>query len=264
LLHEDMPDNLGVDRDENISCGNMFKIGNKWMLLCISELGCRYYLGIFKDEKYMPDFHARMSWNGNNVFAPESVLTEDGRRVMWAWLIELPIAPCGIQTLPRELELPGDGLLRIRPLRELEALRYDEKQAEGITVKSDAAPDLLKDIGGDALELELTFKHPVAKEFGVDVLCDKNGENGMRIAIVPESKTLRVGYVNAPFELKKDEDLILRIFIDKNLVEVFANDRQAAVAARTYTPQNTGVSLFSKGGEVTVEKIRAWKVKSIY
>ena len=30
-----------------------------------------------------------------------------------------------IQSLPRELSLPADGILRIRPLRELEALRYD-------------------------------------------------------------------------------------------------------------------------------------------
>ena len=44
----------------------MFKIGNKWMLLCISHrLGCRYYLGDFKDEKYLPEFQAMMSWNGN-------------------------------------------------------------------------------------------------------------------------------------------------------------------------------------------------------
>ena len=72
-----------------------------------------------------------MSWNGNNFFAPESVLTKDGRRVMWAWLIDLPVAHCGVQSLPRELELPDDGVLRIRPLRELQSLRYDEKQEEG-------------------------------------------------------------------------------------------------------------------------------------
>ena len=116
-----------MPKGEDISCGNMFQIGNKWMLLCISHrLGCRYYLGDFKDEKYLPDFQAMMSWNGNNFFAPESVLSKDGRRVMWAWLLNLPIAPCGIQSLPRELELPEDGVLRIRPLRELQSLRYDE------------------------------------------------------------------------------------------------------------------------------------------
>ena len=264
LLHDDMPTTLGVQKNEDISCANMFKIGKKWMLLCISHrLGCRYYLGDFKDERYLPEFHAMMSWNGNNYFAPESVLTKDGRRVMWAWLLNLPVAPCGVQSLPRELELPEDGVLRIRPLRELEALRHDKKQEDGITVKSDSARRT-EGISGNTLELEVAFQSPAAKEFGLDVLCDKDGENGLRIACLPESKILRVGTVTAPFDLKEGKDLSLRVFIDKNLVEVFANDRQAAVAAHKYEPGNVGVSLFSKGGDVVVKEVKGWKMKSIY
>jgi len=137
LLHDDYPDDLGVSNQEDISCANMFRIGDKWMLLCIShQLGCRYYLGDFKDEKYLPEFHALMSWNGRHFFAPESILTPDGRRVMWAWLIGAPINPTGVQSLPRELELPEDGVLRIRPLRELEKLRCDVKTETGIAVKA--------------------------------------------------------------------------------------------------------------------------------
>jgi len=269
LLHDDYPANIGMPKGEDISCANMFKIGNKWMLLCISHrLGCRYYLGDFKDEKYLPEFQALMSWNGNDwktpcFFAPESVLAKDGRRVMWAWLLNEPVAPCGIQSLPRELELPADGVLRIRPLRELQSLRSDGQQEEAITVKSDTA-HALKEISGNAIELEVAFKSPTAKEFGLDVLCDKTGENGVRVAVMPESKTLRVGNVSAPFELKKGEDLTLRIFIDKNLVEVFANDRQAAVSAGEYVPENLGVSLFSQGREVVVKEVKGWKMKSIY
>ncbi len=265
LLHDDYPANIGVPKGEDISCANMFKLGKKWMLLCISHgLGCRYYLGDFKDEKYMPEFQALMSWNGNHYFAPESVLSKDGRRVMWAWLLNLPVAPCGVQSLPRELELPEDGRLRIKPLRELESLRGDPKQAEGVTLKSDTVHQL-KEIGGDALELAVTFPAPAAKEFGLDVLCDKDGLNGLRIAVVPESQTLRVGKVNAPFALQPGEDFILRVFIDKNLVEVFANDRQAAVAAAAkYVPENLGVSLFSQGGDLTAKSVKSWKLKSIY
>ena len=146
LLHEGYPDNLGVGRDEDISCANMFKIGNKWMLLCISHrLGCRYYLGNFKNEKYLPDFHALMNWIQTNweenhgglvYFAPESMLTPDGRRVMWTWLITVS-SQTGIQSLPRELELPNDGVLRMRPLRELETLRYDELSIKNVTVTKD-------------------------------------------------------------------------------------------------------------------------------
>jgi len=261
FLDHDMPDVL---KSEDISCPNFFKIGNKHMLLCISHnLGCRYYLGAWKNEKFTPDVHARMTWNGNHFFAPESVLTKDSRRVMWAWLIGLPLAPTGVQSLPRELELPADGVLRIRPLKELESLRYDEKQEKGITVKGDAAYGL-KEISGNTLELEVTFKSPTAKEVGLDVLCDKEGNNGVRIAYVSDSKILQVGKVNAPFELKPGEALTLRVFIDKNLVEVFANDRQAAVAASKHVPENLGISLFSKGGDSAVTQLRSWKMKSCY
>lgn len=265
LMHDDYPDNLGITRKEDVSCANMFKIGNKWMLLCISHpLGCRYYLGDFKDEHYLPEFHSMMSWNGNNFFAPESMLTKDGRRVMWAWVMGLPIAPTGVQALPRELDLPKDGILRIKPLRELEKLRYDKEREKKIIIKSDNVY-VLKEIAGDALEIELEVKAPASKEFGIDVLCDENGKDGMRISVCAESKTLRVGTVNAPFELKEGEDLILRVFIDRNMVEVFANDRQAAVSAfKDGSPQNTHVSLFSSGGDLNVREVTAWKMKSIY
>jgi len=143
LMHDDYPDDLGVKRGEDISCANMFRIGNKWMLLCISHgMGCRYYLGDFKDEKYLPEFHAMMNFQRSTrggygfFFAPESLLTKDGRRVMWAWLMELGVPTSG-QSLPRELELPADGVLRIKPLRELAGLRYDEKNEKNITVKKD-------------------------------------------------------------------------------------------------------------------------------
>ena len=265
LLHNNYPSNLGIKRSEDISCANMFKIGNKWMLLCISHrLGCRYYLGDFKDEKYLPDFHAMMSWNGNQFFAPESMLTKDGRRVMWAWLLGVPVAPDGIQSLPRELELAKDGVLTIKPLRELEKLRFDEKTETRITVKTGGACKL-ENIAGDALELKLEFKSPAAKEFGIDVLCDKDGKNGLRIAVNAKSKTLKVGPVSAPFALKDGEDLTLRVFIDKNLVEVFANDRQAVMnAPKLVSLDNTGARLFSVDSDLKVETVTSWKMKTVY
>ncbi|MBC8372398.1 MAG: glycoside hydrolase family 32 protein, partial [Planctomycetes bacterium] len=267
LLHKDYPKKFPITRKEDISCANMFKIGNKWMLLCISHpLGCRYYLGDFKDEKYLPTFHAMMNWQKagryGEYFAPESMLTKDGRRVMWAWLM-MKTAPTGVQALPRELKLPKDGVLRIKPLRELESLRSDEKSEKQITVKSDKAYKL-KGIAGDTIELEVTFKSPSAKEFGINVLCDKDGANGATISAGTGSKTLTVGKMKPPFELNKAEDLVLRVFIDKNLVEVFANDRQAAAFIHNHKPEDVNVFLFAKGGDVTVAKVTAWKMKSIY
>lgn len=38
----------------------------------------------------------------------------------------------------------------------------------------------------------------------------------------------------------------------------------AAVAWHEYKPQNLNVSLFSKGGDLVVTRVTAWKMKSIY
>jgi sucrose-6-phosphate hydrolase SacC (GH32 family) len=288
FLARDMPD---VQTSEDVSCPNFFKIGNpadkswagKHMLLCISHnLGCRYYLGDFKDEKFVPDFHARMNWTRWDFFAPESLVTKDGRRVMWAWctplvngmqktnrsknfnsLLNKAVFQQGIQSLPRELSLPEDGVLRIKPLRELATLRYDPKTEKEITVKSDSIYKL-QDINGDSIELEVVIPASKAREFGINLLCDEKGGNGFPVAYGAGKKTLTVDYVNPPFELKEGEDLTLRIFIDKSMIEVFANDRQAVVAWHEYDPANLGVSLFSTGGDLFVKKVTAWKMKSAY
>jgi len=264
VLHRDYPKDLGVPKGEDISCANMFKIGDKWMLLCISHgLGCRYYLGDFKDEKYLPEFHAMMSFNGNHFFAPESMLTRDGRRVMWAWLLRMPIAPTGVQCLPRELELPEDGVLRIRPLSELAKLRHEPQTWSDVTIKADNEHSL-SDIKGDALELEVTFAAPLPEEVGLHLLGDAGGKEGMSIIAGGKRKNLTVGTTHPPFALKEGEDLTLRVFIDKNLVEVFANDRQAAAFAHKHVRQNPNIRLFAKGGDAKVKSVKAWKMKTIY
>ena len=266
LFHPEYVGELGVPTYEDISCPNMFKIGNKWMLLCLSHImGCRYYLGDFKDEKYLPDFHGRMSFDvWQLVFAPESLLTRDGRRVMWAWLHDrMPIHPGGVQSLPRELELPADGVLRIRPLRELASLRYDPKAREAFTVK-EGEPARIEEATGDALEMEVILATPLPEEVRVAMLYDEQSAGGMDVVYGVGRKTIWVGRAEAPFELKDGEDLVLRIFIDKNLVEVFVNDRQALVYAVPAWRPDPNVRIFAKGGDAVVRSLKTWRMRSIY
>ena len=276
LLHDQMPA-LDVPRDEDISCPNMFRIGDKWMLLCLSHwIGSRYYLGRFQDEKFLPQSHGRMNWmcafkggdEDADVFAPESLLTSDGRRVMWAWsrvkhrLKDVPIQS-SIQCLPRELSLPADGVLRIKPLRELEKLRYGARSERNVTIPANAVHPL-KRITGDTLELSIVFEPGSARKFGVQVYCDPEGRNGFPITFEPEAETLTLGETKIPFTLKPAENFELRVFLDKSIIEVFANDRLAALAPHRYAPQNLGVSLFSESGSVRAKAIKGWKLQSIY
>lgn len=272
---------------EDISCPNFFPLGDKWMLLCISHpLGCRYYIGDWDAdaEQFVPEAHGRMNWRhaGQSIydvgyrdfFAPESVLTPDGRRVMWAWLATLDeaIAQRTIQSLPRELSLGGDGSLRIRPLRELESLRYDAVTLSEVEVTpphqahGGTAVQHLAELDGDAFEIRVTISREQAsrKRFGLRVFADENHE-GLPIFIHPETSTIRVGTTEAPFavaDLPEDEDLMLRIFIDKYLVEVFVNDRQAVVAAHMDYAAANGLNAYTFGGPTMIKKLEVWKMRA--
>jgi len=266
LLHPDFDEKkLGVRKSEDISCPNMFKLGNKWVLVCISHrLGCRYFIGDFKNEQFLPEQHALMGGHSNRYFAPESLLTKDGRRVNWAWF--RGGQPRGIQSLPTELELPEDGILRIRPIRELESLRYGKQSQMNIEVKSGSVVKLEK-IKGDHLELEVVVMDSGGKHFGVDVLCNDEGKSGLRINVNREKNLLEVGNERLPFKLKKGETLTLRIFVDSTLVEVFANecvvvmnDKKRQAGAKI----DDRVALFSEDGDLKVDKVTAWQMQSAF
>jgi len=249
----------------DISCANLFPIGDngKWMLHFISHnTGCRYYLGEWKDEQFVVEEEHYMSWRRRSLFAQESLLTPDGRRVMWAWCFAARGGfgfRTGVQSLPRELSLPDDNILRIKPLKELESLRYDEKKLTNLEVK--AGQSLTLDgIRGDTLELEIKIAANKATRFGVKVFCDKENR-GPALFVDRAGKKLVTTYERAPFELKDDEEITLRVFLDKAMIELFANDRQAMVDAAKHSPENVGIALFSEGDDLKVTSVKAWKMR---
>ncbi len=148
-------------------------------------------------------------------------------------------------------------------LKGSEDLRYDELATNNITV-SNTEVHKLEELTGDAIELEITFTAPLPAEFGLNLLADENGKDGLTITAGANNKSFSIGTIEPPFELENGEDLSLRIFIDKNLVEVFANNRQAAVFTHEHIRKNPNISLFTNDADVHISKLMAWKMKSIY
>ena len=61
--------------------------------------------------------------------------------------------------------------------------------------------------------------------------------------------------------MKEGEPLVLRIYVNRSLVEVFANDRQA-IARTIYLSQGSqGIRLFSDGQDMTVRNLKIWELK---
>lgn len=294
FLSHDLPDTMV---GEDISCPNFFPLGDQWMLLCISHpLGCRYYIGDWdaEREQFVPRTHGRMNWRRDeqpvygcglrtDFFAPESVLTPDGRRVMWAWLHSAgpgaALRRMTVQSLPRELSLPGDGVLRIRPLRELETLRYASASLRNLSlsfpvagygdpIPPPAAParQRLAELDGDAYEIRIVVPREQAlrKLFGFVLFGDADG-GGLPILLRPETGTLRVGTTEAPFaaaDLPAGEDVELRVFVDKFLVEVFANARQAVLAVHMDHVGKKGLDGFTVGASTAITRLDIWKLSS--
>ena len=284
FLPNDMPD---VDDFEDVSCPDFFPLGDKHLLLCISHpRGCRYYLGRWEDEVFRPESHHRMNWPGGTCFAPESLLDGQGRRIMWAWVLDRrpghPYGWSGTMTMPRVLSLREDGSLGINPPKELESLRTKQQALGRVEIKEDEMIPL--DLQGDSLELAFTITPQDAKRYGVKVRCSPDGSEETVVAVEPQENKLsidvskssladichytfcmkggpnpEVTVQSAPFQLQEGEPLQLRIFLDRSILEVFANGRQC-VTQRIYPVRNDslGVAVFSQGGSVAVEGIKAW------
>jgi len=270
----------GVPLNEDVSCPDLFKLGGKHVLLCISHrLGCRYYVGEWRDEQFHPESHARMSWVDNSFFAPESLVDDRGRRIMWAWILDEPLFGArtkhgwsGTLSLPRVLSLGDNGLLRMDVPEEIEALRYGEVRKGPCVVPADEEVPMDRVIG-DSLELQVEMEGTEASHFGVKVRSSPDGQEETSVLYDAEEKLLKIdtrrsgpddtpkAVEAAPFELKPGERLKLRVFVDKSVVEVFANRRQA-IARRIYPSRrdSVGVRVFSAGSDARVHSLKAWKI----
>lgn len=265
--------------DEDDMCPDFFPLGDRHMLLFISHnLGCQYYIGAYEGDRFTPETHGRMTWVDNAFFAPESLLDDRGRRIMWAWIFDgrEPATReasgwSGTLSLPRVLWLGEDRTLRMAPPEELTVLRGQHRRIEGLTV--DAGDGVtLPNITGNSLELELTVSMGDATRAGVRVCTSPDGAESTLIAYDAVAHELQIDTTRAslgegpksveagPLELPPDEPLRLRVFVDRSVVEVFANDRQA-VMRRIYPtlPDSVGVQLVAEGATATFD-LAAWEM----
>jgi len=273
--------------DEDNMCPDFFPVpagpegaqaSDRHMLLFISHnLGCQYYIGRYADDHFFPETHGRMSWVDRSFFAPESMLDGRGRRIMWAWILdsreEATIKSSGWSgtlSLPRVLWLGADKTLRIRPAEELACLRYNPVTMGELSIKANREMPLTN-ISGNSIELYVEMDIAEAKQAGLKVCASPNGAEQTPVFYDADEKMLKIDTTKSslgegskkieagPLELKGGESLKLRVFVDKSVVEVFANDRQA-VMRRIYPTRkdSVGVVLFSRGGSAKVKKLRAW------
>jgi beta-fructofuranosidase len=281
---------------EDLSCPDFFTIGDKSVLLFISHnLGTQYYTGTFADNKYTVENHGRMNWPGGTFFAPEQLVDDKGRNIIWGWVLERKpknlknYGWSGIMSLPRVLNLSEKGEMRINPPKEVEAIRTSGIDEDIITLKPNSEKVL--PIKGKSLEIKLEIESASETPYGVKVFCSPDGKEETIIKYDPVAKELVIDFIKssvngpvkmsstcmgkpqlpefgdkvseqrAPFELKEGEKLELDIFIDRSIVEVFANGRQCVTqVVYPLLEQSNEIVIFSGDREVKASNINVWEM----
>jgi beta-fructofuranosidase len=275
-----------TDRSEDNMCPSFLPLpssaeggppsGKHLLLFIAHNRGCQYYIGTYRDDQFYPENHGRMTWVDNTYFAPEALIDGQGRQIMWAWLTDNPSGEkeagwSGVYGLPRTLWLGDDGTLRLKPVPELETLRRHGKSWTNLAL-ADGDLKPLEGVVGDACELGLEIEMGTAQRCGLKVRASKNGEEetllyydvGRRELIFDSTRSGSQGrkvVERAPFTLRDGEILRLRVFVDKSVVEVYANDRQA-IGRRVYPTlaDSLGVTLFASGGRAHFQTVHAWEM----
>ncbi len=304
---------------EDAACPDFYPIGDKHMLLMHDHRPYRnvthYYLGTYKDERFLPEKYGKMSWIGGQLSGPESLIDDKGRNIFFGWMADfrkgvsslygyqrgyewsveqgknLPYAWASVVSLPRVMSLREDGTLGIAPAPEFESLRLNPKGFDNIEIPADKDVTV-EGVSGNVMELSVQIDPGEATEVGVKVLCSPDNTEQTVISYVPAEKKLKVDFTKStvadnveyrdydpvkaeafltagteqagPFELKDGETLNLRIFLDRSVLEVFANGRQC-ITQRVYPSKenSTEVRLFSKGAAATAPMVEAWDIEPV-
>ena len=203
-----------------------------------------------------------------------------------------------IMSVPQRMTLAEDKSLHIEPIETLASLRKDARQV-GRTVLP-ANKELVFDaIHGKSMELEVeidprdarwvqlsVLRSPDAQEKttltfynlagrfsaapqtqGYLVLDTAYSSFSSEVWVRPPEKALlaRRGTKAPGKETFSAEPLRLRVFVDRSVVEVFANEK-LFMAARVYPTRvdSMGVSLKACGREAVLQSLKAWQLKPIW
>jgi len=287
---------------EDLACNNFLPIGNdRHLLLFFShKRSSQYYIGKYDRETYRfhPEVHGRMNYGPvkrGSLHAPSACIDPEGRCIgMWNIIENRPQKGWDqIISLPRHLSVDWDILthdnilnpLRIEPVEELKNLRFDPVETGEVSIPANAEK-ILPGVNGKAMELEVVIDPMQAREVGINVLRSPDGREQTTISVFmqgwprnPKMRDLMIDVSRAsldprvdsrspeigPLYLEEGEPLRLRVFIDRSVVEVFANGLQC-LTLRTYPSleESRGVSVFARGSEARLVNLTAWQMRSIW
>ena len=268
-------------------CPDLFPLEHKHVLVVSPQPLRRavYFVGAYRDDAFVPENRGEVD-TGGHFYAPQTLLDDRNRRLMWGWLWEgrskeaqAAAGWAGVMSLPRVLALGPNGAIEWAFPEELATLRGAGLAREGLGVASGervVSADL-----GAAYEARVRYA-PDGDEppqaYGLLLRASPDGEEATRLAYEPATATLSVDRTRssrdpeairdvhtASLPLEAGEGLDLHVYVDHSVIEVIANGR-ACLASRVYPTRedSVGLAVFAEGGAATVASLRAWPLASIW
>lgn len=249
---------------KNIECPNFFKLGDRWVLIVSPHGLVEYFTGDFDPQAGR--FVARERGvldAGRNFYAPNSMTDPKGRRVLWGWINGFPAGRGwnGCLTLPRVVSLAAEGGLRQDPAPELEQLRGQPFQLPATAFRD--ATNRLENLRGDALELRMELSAPTAGRQGMRLRMSDDGARSVEIgwdAGGIDVAGARVAWLPA----ERGRRVTLRLFLDRTVLEAYVNGRACATRVVAAPEADLGIALFASGGELRLETMTVWPMRSIW
>ena len=234
---------------------------------------------LFENNPHLLDY-------GNNVFTGPSGFVDpvSGKSYVFSIMQDQrkpsDVAKAGWANsvgLAREIYLLPDGSdVGIRPVEALN--HYTDLIYEGTNLTLDEANNAISNIEGDMLHIQIEFDQIAADALGINVR--KNSiyleETTIYYDTVYQTVGIKTGLSGALNNYQNitgnfggklilvDGKLMLDIYLDRSLVEVFANEYKA-ISSRIYPdPTSLGLELFSENGTVYISYLLIETVHSIY
>ena len=236
----------------------------KWVLYAADG---KYLVGDFRRQGVQAGLTRRRSNSGTATSTRRRRSTTAPRfgqkariQIGWANGVTFPGMPFNQQmTVPVNLYLEdenGKAMLHAHPVPEFDSLR---KGKPAFTVPPDGNLAVTKQrvLADDLDAFEVEFQCVPAQNAGF--MLDLRGT---KLVFDAKKQTLTCKDVTAPLRLP-DDNVTLRVFVDRGSIEVFAGGTAMSIAAIP-DEKNRKVELTTQGGEIVIRSANIYRMKSAW
>jgi beta-fructofuranosidase len=244
-------------------CPNFFSLGERWVLLVSPYGKVQYFVGDFDPQTCR--FHAQtggMVDFGPNFYAPNTILVPGGRRIVWGWVNGFKSGHGwnGCLSLPRELSFSKGGQLRQEPAPELGKLRGKSVEWRNVPLSAETKPFKLP--ATNTMEIEIEIESKGAESIAIEFKGGSNDPYAVDMSF--ENSKFKLNGLEAPLSsAEKRGNLNLRFFLDRSVLEVFANGTMCVTKVISPLTDNATLEIRAKG-QANAKYVKAWPMNSIW